>query len=132
MAVAHGVSFRAKMEGAMGFADHRNSNRPLVAIKLVHTAIWAVFAGSIVALPVLGAMRRLDWALAVSALVLIECGVLAVNRGRCPLTDVAARYTGDRADNFDIYLPNWLARHNKAIFGTLFVIGEAVVLWRWL
>jgi hypothetical protein len=23
----------------------------------------------------------------------------------------------DRADNFDIYLPVWLARHNKVIFG---------------
>jgi hypothetical protein len=34
---------------------------------------------------------------------------------------VAARYTDDRRDNFDIYLPLWLARHNKLIFGWLFV-----------
>jgi hypothetical protein len=77
-------------------------------------------------------MRRFDWALAGTALVLVECAVLAANGGRCPLTDVAARYTSDRTDNFDIYLPRWVARHNKAIFGTLFVAGEAVVLWRWL
>jgi hypothetical protein len=40
------------------------------------------------------------------------------------LADLAARYTMDRAENFDIYLPLWLARHNKTIFGTIFVAGE--------
>ena len=34
---------------------------------------------------------------------------------RCPLTDVAARYTTDRAENFDIHLPLWLAKYNKII-----------------
>lgn len=105
---------------------------PWVALKLIHTVIWVVLAGSIIALPVFGMKRRFDWALAVTALVLVECVVLAVNRGRCPLTSVAARYTDDRAENFDICLPRWIARHNKAIFGTLFVVGEAVVLLSWL
>jgi hypothetical protein len=45
---------------------------------------------------------------------------------------VAARYTPDRQDNFDIYLPLWLARHNKLIFGAAYVAGVActIVLWR--
>ena len=43
--------------------------------------------------------------------------MLAVNHMRCPLTDLAARYTVNREDNYDIYLPPWLARHNKQIFG---------------
>ncbi len=64
-------------------------------------------------------------------MILGECLVLGLNRGRCPLTDVAARYTDDRADNFDIYLPLWLARYNKIIFGFLFVAGELIVLWQW-
>ncbi len=104
----------------------------LIAIKLLHTSVWAVIAGCIVALPVVALINRLDWAAALSVVVLAECGVIALNRGRCPLTSVAARYTENRADNFDIYLPEWLARHNKPIFGTLFVAGEIVVLWRWL
>jgi hypothetical protein len=45
---------------------------------------------------------------------------------------LAAQFTDSNADNFDIYLPNWLARHNKAIFGVLFVAGELVVLGCWL
>ena len=42
-------------------------------------------------------------------------------RMRCPLTDLAARYTDDRRANFDIYLPLWLAANNKRIFGSVFV-----------
>lgn len=34
--------------------------------------------------------------------------------------------------DFDIYLPNWLARRNKLIFGALFVAGELFVLGCWL
>ena len=67
-----------------------------------------------------------------TALVLIECAVLACNSWRCPLTDLAGRYSVKRTDNFDIYLPNWLARRNKLIFGALFVAGELFVLGCWL
>jgi hypothetical protein len=104
----------------------------LAAIKLMHTVIWALLAGSIVALPVAGVLRRYRWAATITVVILLECGVLAANRGRCPLTDLAAKYTADRRPNFDIYLPNWLAEHNKVIFGTLFVVGEGVVVACWL
>jgi len=104
----------------------------LIAIKLLHTLIWAFLAASILALLVAGVFRRFRWAAILTVIVLLECGMLAVNGGRCPLSDLAARYTDERASNFDIYLPNWLASHNKAIFGTLFVVNELIVLWCWL
>ena len=104
----------------------------LTAIKLLHTVIWAFLAASILALPVLGMLRQFRWAAILSVIVLLECGVLAFNGGRCPVSDFAARYTDERASNFDIYLPKWLASHNKAIFGTLFVVNELIVLWCWL
>ena len=100
-------------------------------IKLLHTAIWAVMAGSVLALPWLGWFGKFRWAFGLTLLIVGECLVLAVNHGRCPLTDMAARYTDDRACNFDIYLPLWLACNNKRIFGSLFVLGGFVVLWRW-
>jgi hypothetical protein len=113
-----------------GFRGRRASGSLLVtAIKLLHTVIWAILAGSIVALPFAGVLRRFRWAAILTGLVLLECAVLALNRGRCPLSDLAQRFTADRADNFDIYLPNWLARYNKDIFGVLFIAGELVVLW---
>ncbi len=103
----------------------------LARIKLLHTAIWVFFVACIAGIPVAAATRQFSWAALLSALVIAECAVLALNRGRGPLTDIAARHTEERADNFDIYLPRWLARYNKTIFGTLFVAGEIFALWRW-
>ncbi|MDZ7638919.1 MAG: hypothetical protein U5J83_11855 [Bryobacterales bacterium] len=110
----------------------RNATRKLVCIRFLHTAVWALFAGCIVAIPIAVARHQFRWAALLTALVLLECGVLAINRGTCPLTNLAARYTADRSHNFDIYLPSWLARHNKSIFGSLFVAGECFFLWQWL
>jgi hypothetical protein len=109
------------------------SERPptLVRIKRLHTAVWLFFVLCIVGIPVAVARGHLAWAGWLSGLVLLECATLAVNLGRCPLTDVAGRYTDERAENFDIYLPLWVARHNKLIFGALFVAGEMYFLWRW-
>jgi hypothetical protein len=103
----------------------------LVQIKLLHTGIWFFFAGCIVAIPVVGGRGHYMWAAVLTGFVLIECGVLATNRGSCPLTGMAARHTERRSADFDIYLPVWLARYNKAIFGTLFVVGGLFVLARW-
>ena len=104
----------------------------LILIKVVHTAIWAVMATAILAIPIAALRARFRIAAWLTALILVECVVLGLNHGRCPLTDMAARFTTDRSANFDIYLPRWLAQHNKKIFGGLFVAGELVLLWRWL
>ena len=100
-------------------------------VKVVHTIVWAFFAGCIVWLPALAWQRDFGRASVVIGIVLVEVGVLAVNRVTCPLTDLAARYTTDRRANFDIFLPLWLARYNKVIFGTLFVAGLAFTVARW-
>lgn len=104
----------------------------LVSIKILHTAIWLFIVGCIVAIPIVGARGRFLPAMVLTGIVLVECVILAVNKGRCPLTDLAARYTAEHTDNFDIYLPLWLARHNKAIFAVLFVAGELFLLGCWL
>jgi hypothetical protein len=103
----------------------------LRAIKVLHTAIWLLFALCIVAIPVFAYLGRVRPAAWLVGLVLVEVLVLVCNRMRCPLTDLAARYTDDRRDNFDIYLPLWLARNNKSIFGTLLIMGSLYTLGRW-
>jgi hypothetical protein len=103
----------------------------LRTVKLVHTLAWAFFAGCILMLPVLAWSGDLYRASLVIGAICVEVLVLAANRMRCPLTDIAARYTEDRRDNFDIYLPLWLARHNKLIFGWLFVGGLLMTVLRW-
>jgi len=63
----------------------------LTAVRLLHTVIWALLARCILALPITGLKRRFDWAAILTVIVVVECGALALNGGRCPLTDLAAR-----------------------------------------
>ena len=106
------------------------SHPKLTAIKLTHTVVWAFFVLCIVGIPIASMRGAHGWALGLSAIVMVEVAILAINRWRCPLTAVAARYTDQRQDNFDIYLPLWLARHNKWIFGPLYVAAVLYALWR--
>lgn len=108
-----------------------NPSAALRTVKLVHTLIWALFAGCIVAIPFFAHAGRLRIAGALIGIVLVEVVVLMLNRWSCPLTAVAARHTSERRDNFDIYLPLWLARNNKLIFGTLYVAGAGYALLQW-
>ena len=101
-------------------------------IKSFHTLIWAVFAGSILVTPVFTYNGQMTIAWALIVFVLVEVAVLVANRMRCPLTDIAGRYTKNRQDNFDIYLPLWLARYNKHIFGSLYVVSFLYTLTVWL
>jgi hypothetical protein len=103
----------------------------LRAVKVLHTVVWAFFAGCIFAIPVCASRGEFEWATVLMAIVSLEVVVIVANDWRCPLTGVAARYTDDRRDNFDIYLPLWLARYNKLIFGSLFVAGVFFTLARW-
>lgn len=101
----------------------------LRAIKAIHTLVWAVFAGSILAIPIYASAGSVQVAFGLIGFVFLEIAVLLANRMRCPLTDVAGRYTSERQDNFDIYLPLWLARHNKEVFGGLYVAGIVYTVW---
>ena len=103
----------------------------LIIIKTLHTAAWTGFVGCIVAVPIMAELNHFTAAAILSGVVLLECLILAVNRCRCPLTNLAAAFTEERSDNFDIYLPAWLARHNKVIFGSIFVAGEIFAIARW-
>jgi hypothetical protein len=109
-----------------------NAPSALFTIKILHTLIWLFFVTCILALPLAGFTRHFRWAAALAIVIVVECVLLAFNHFHCPLTDLAAHYTEDRAPNFDIFLPAWLARNNQIIFGTLFVAGGLLALWKWL
>src|SRR5688572_2558252 len=98
--------------------------RKLFVTRLLHTAIWAVMASGILALPFLAWTDRFGWALAITVMMALEGIALGASGGACPLTAIARRYTDDPSPAFDIFLPEWLAKWNKVIFGTLLVAGE--------
>jgi hypothetical protein len=103
----------------------------LNAIKTVHTVVWAAFASCILAIWLFAWQAEFYYATLSIGIVCVEVLVLILNHWRRTLTSVAARYTGDRRANFDIYLPEWLARHNKLIFGTLYVAAIIFTLAKW-
>jgi polyferredoxin len=108
------------------------TSQRLTAIKLVHTVAWAAFAACIVAIPIASLMGKHLVAAWLAGIVFAEVLVLAFNQWSCPLTSIAARYTEDRRPNFDIYLPLWLAKYNKQIFGPLYVAGMLFAFVHWL
>jgi hypothetical protein len=109
----------------------RDAAATLRVIKLLHTVVWAALVAVILAIPLMAWQNRFTAATVLTAIMLAEVAVLAVNGMRCPLTDLAARYTDDRRANFDIYLPLWLATHNKRIFGSIFAVGLVFsIVWR--
>ncbi|MBN1904584.1 MAG: hypothetical protein JW927_05750 [Deltaproteobacteria bacterium] len=103
----------------------------LIIVKTAHTFVWALFAGSIIATPVYAFLSKFAVSFTLICVVLFEVLILALNKFKCPLTGIAARYTSDRKNNFDIYLPLWLAKYNKEIFGTLYITGiiYTIIMW---
>lgn len=101
-------------------------------IKIIHTIAWAFFAGCILAIPYFAWFEKFAITFFLIGIVFIEVFIILFNRWRCPLTEVAARYTDQREDNFDIYLPLWLARYNKEIFGSLFVAELIYTFLKWM
>jgi len=102
----------------------------LRVIKLAHTVVWALLVAVILAIPVMAWQERVTATAVLTGIMLGEVLLLVVNGWRCPLTDLAARYTDDRRANFDIYLPLWLAANNKRIFGSIFAAGVVFSIWR--
>lgn len=108
-----------------------NHAAALKTVKTIHTAIWAFFVACIAGAPIAARFGNFTLAAVLIGFVALEALVLLFNRWSCPLTGVAARYTVRREANFDIYLPLWLARHNKAIFTPLYLLGAAYTAYAW-
>jgi hypothetical protein len=101
-------------------------------VRMLHTVVWAFFVSCIFAIPVFAWRGNYGRALLFIGVVFIEVLIVVSNGWRCPLTSIAARYTNERRDNFDIYLPELLARHNKLIFGVLYLAGVIFTFVRWV
>jgi hypothetical protein len=64
--------------------------------------------------------------------ILIEGIVLLIFKRSCPITLIARKYSDSAKDNFDIFLPNWLAKYNKLIYTILFAVVLIMLLFRLL
>ena len=108
-----------------------NKANKLLTIKLFHTIIWIFFVlviGYILYSGITNRVTTYTW-LGI-ALILGEGLVLVIFKMFCPLTLMARKYSNSSKENFDIFLPNWLAKHNKLIFTSIFIVGLVLVVAR--
>ena len=108
-----------------------NSTGKLLFIKLIHTVIWAIFVVVIFHVVYSGITDNVTVYTWIGiALIIGEGLTLLIFKMFCPLTLIARKYSDSQKDNFDIFLPNWLAKHNKLIFTSIFILGLLTVIYR--
>ncbi len=108
-----------------------NQFEKLLAIKFMHTLIWLFFVSAIFYILFSGITNKINlYTWIAIGLVFGEGIVIIVFKMFCPLTILARKYSKSNKDNFDIFLPNWLARYNKIIFTIIYLIGLIIVLIR--
>ena len=105
----------------------------LTIIKAIHTLIW-IFFNVVIAYLYYAALTNniTKWVWIGIGLIVLEGIVLLIFKRICPITILARKYATSSKDNFDIFLPNWLARNNKLIYTTLFVIVLLLITYRML
>lgn len=97
--------------------------KSLRLVKIIHTLIWIFFNVIIFYMLYAVLTNKIDkWLWIGYGLVVLEGVILLLFKGFCPLTIIARKYSDSDKDNFDIYLPNFLARFNKQIYVTIMVI----------
>ncbi|WP_211227035.1 hypothetical protein [Terrimonas ferruginea] len=106
-------------------------HRRLWFIRLLHTIIWIFFNIVIGYMLYAVIANRLDTLLWVCyALVAAEGLILWLCGWQCPLTLLARRYSHSSKDNFDIFLPVWLAKYTKTIYTSLTMVILLLTLYR--
>lgn len=100
-------------------------------IKIIHTIVWLFYNVVIFYLLYAVISNKIDvWVWVCIALVVLEGLILITFKSICPITLIARKYSDSTKDNFDIYLPNWLAKYNKQIYTSLFVIAVIILIFR--
>jgi len=103
----------------------------LTTIKIIHTIIWGFFNVVLFYMAYAVIINKIDKFVWLGiALIIAEGLVLLIFKKMCPLTIMARKYSESAKDNFDIYLPNWLARNNKLIYTTFFIMIVCGILYR--
>jgi len=106
-------------------------NVKLRLVKTIHTIIWVFFNVVIFYLVYAVATNRIDkWVWICITLIFLEGLILIVFKNICPITLIARKFSTSQKDNFDIYLPNWLAKYNKKIYSIIVLIAIVILIYR--
>lgn len=105
----------------------------LWAVKLIHTLIWLFFNVVIFYLFYAVVTNQIDkWVWIGIGLFALEGIVLLLFGMQCPLTVAAKKYSASTKDNFDIFLPNWLAKYTKTIYTSFLTLILIILAYQLL
>ncbi|MCF1713273.1 hypothetical protein L0U88_01365 [Flavihumibacter sp. RY-1] len=108
-----------------------NPTTKLRLIKLLHTIIWVFFNFVIFYILYAVIINRIDfWLWLCYGLIVLEGIVLLLFKMYCPLTVWARKYSDSTRHNFDIYLPEWLAKYNKLIYTSIIGVSVGILIYR--
>lgn len=104
----------------------------LLLIKLLHTLVWLfyniVIAYLFYAIVITNKIGK--WVWIGIGLFAVEAVVLLIYKMACPLTIRARKYSDSSKHNFDIFLPEWLAKNNKLIYTSFLGIILIILIFR--
>ncbi|MFT3701372.1 MAG: hypothetical protein QM802_03340 [Agriterribacter sp.] len=107
------------------------NEKKLFIIKIIHTVVWLFFNAVIFYMLYAVVNNKIDaWLWVGYGLFLLEGIILLLFKFSCPLTVLARRYTNANQANFDIYLPNWLAKYNKPIYIIILFVIMLITIYR--
>lgn len=105
--------------------------KKLIMIKTIHSLIWLFFNVVIFYLLYAVIANKIDIGVWLGlGCFLVEGIVLLLFKNFCPLTVMARKYSGSTKANFDIYLPEWLAKYNKLIYAGILIIIIIILIYR--
>ena len=108
-----------------------NKLKNLLTVKIIHTLIWLFFNVVIFYLLYAVLTDKIDkWVWIGLSLFVVEGIILVAFKMACPLTIIARKYSNSTKDNFDIFLPEWLAKYNKLIYTTLLAIILTILTYK--
>ncbi len=103
----------------------------LILVKLLHTVVWVFFNFVIFYFLYAVIVNKIDiWVWICLGFILLEGFILLIFKSICPITLIARKYSDSQRDNFDIFLPNWLARYNKLIYTSIVILAVVILLYQ--
>ena len=100
-----------------------NNTNKLHIIKSIHTLIWVFFNVVLFYMAYAVITNKINKYLWIGiGCIVVEWMVLLYFKWQCPLTILARKYSNSTRENFDIYLPNFLAKYNKPIYISFFIV----------
>ena len=103
----------------------------LIIVKIIHTIIWLFFNVVIFYMLYAVLVNKIDrWLWTGYGLFALEGITLLAFKFYCPLTVLARKYSDSQKANFDIYIPNWLAKYYKAISTSILGVFILITLYR--